>query len=875
MKNIKVLSLAICVFSFANLNASTIKGIDVKGNSRIEKETILFEINCKVGDSYNDETSNDVIKKLNQTGYFNDIIVKIENGILNIEVKENPVINKIAYEGMGHSMKEVFDGIVKLKPRQILSTPLIQETKQIILDMYRGQGFLSASVNTKIVKLPNDRVDLVFEIFEGKPAFVRKITFIGNDSFLSSELKDFLNIQEKNWYHFKMFGGAANKLYDPEKFLEDQKNLIKFYMAQGYADFEIISATAELTKDKKDFYITYYIREGDIYKFGDISVDSKIGKISSDVLKKAVITKKGQVFNNQMVDICLDILRSLAKSYGYNFAVVEPIFVKNSKNKVVDVKFIVKDGPKVYIEKININKNTHTRDYVIRRDLGFDESDPFNQKQVKSAEERVKALGFFKNVSIEADEGSSDDSVVLNVNVEEQSTGEIFAKAGYSSLEKASVGFHMYNPNFIGRGQSLGFDFVFAKLQTDCSIDFAEPRLFGRRLVGNTSLFYNKSKRWHGLIRKQAGGLVGVGYKLAPNWNQNIAYKLHRENLYLNTEKQNDLNEKLNNDAVNKSDSDKSYKDWLDTDDGKEYKKFISSEDDMGIYWGSAVIHTITLDKRNRQMLPSKGFKLSWNTKVSGLGGSIFHMINTWSGSWHHKLYKSIIFNLRGSFSHAMGLGDHKLRVTDALFLGGESLRGFDFYGISPVRGIPKVQLVKAFDDFLIANKDYLTDAQKKFLDDEKDNIEKFIIGENQEFSQDFSKKLSWDTIMLKSIKEDQKDAIQINTLSKMRGRKLGATLAWHGSAELSFPMPILPKDSGVFGTVFVDAGSAWRSLRKYENDETSVLYDDHEIRVATGFSIAWNSPFGLLSAGYAWPLKKTKYDREQRFLFGYGMKFN
>ncbi|MDR3285521.1 MAG: outer membrane protein assembly factor BamA [Holosporales bacterium] len=858
-------------------NSAVIKDIQITGNVRIEKETILFEIPCKKGIDYDDNITDEVLKALNKTGYFKNITVNINNGVLTIVVQENPVINKIAYEGMSHSTRDAIKDIIKLKPRQVFSEAAVQETQQIILDIYRSQGCLSTQVTPKIVKLPNNRVDLVFEINEGSSAYVRKITFIGNDSFESEELKEILNIQEKRWFNLKVLGGTANKVYDPEKFIEDQKEIIRFYINRGYADFEIVSALAELSLDKKNFYVTYHIREGEIYKFGDISAESQIAKIDKKILEAGIMAKKGAIFNNQMIEVCSDIIKSIASSFGYNFAMVEPVFIKNSKKKVVDVKFIVKDGPKIFVEKINIKGNTHTRDFVIRRDIGFDEGDPFDQKKLKSTEERIKSLGFFKTVKVEPSEGERQDTAIVTVDVEEQSTGEIFAKAGYSTLEKASIGVHLYNPNFIGKGQSFGFDFVVAQKERDFSIDFAEPRLFGRKLLGTVSLFHNFSKRLTGLFRTQTGGVIGTGYQIRPRWYQNWDYKLHREELSIDSKKEKDISEKARRSNILLKDK-KEYEDWLKTKDGKEFRKFLSSEDDEGVYWGSAVIHTIAYDGRNRRVLPSKGFKISWSTKCSGVGGNIYHLINTWSASWHHKIHKELIFNLRGAFSHAMGLGDHKLRTTDALFLGGESLRGFDFYGISPVRGLPKTKFNKAFDNFLAVDKPYLDDEQKRFLEDEKDVIRAFYTEGNKNLIKDYSKLSKWEKIFRKSInQENQKDALTMFNLQKVKGRKVGATLSWSASAELSFPMPIFPRDAEIFGTIFTDAGSAWRSLKNTTGNEndSEILHDKHEVRVAAGFSIAWHSPFGLLSFGYAWPLKKSEHDVTQKFLFGYGMKFN
>ncbi|MDR0633234.1 MAG: outer membrane protein assembly factor BamA [Holosporales bacterium] len=872
MKRLRFLRYFWFVLLINVAESSVIQKIVVVGNIRIETETILFEVPYKKGDVYDSNATNVILKALSRTGYFKNITVDISSGVLTISVQENPVINKIAYEGMKHSMHDILKDVVKLKPRQVLSDATIQETQQIILDMYRSQGFFNAQVVPKIVRLPDNRVDLVFEIKDGKPAYVKKIMFVGNDSFLSSELRDLLSIQEKKWFHFRRFGGVTNKMYDPDKFLQDQKELTRFYLSKGYADFEIVSATAELSLDKRGFYITYNIKEGSIYKFGKVSVDSKISAIDKKLLEAAVIAKQGAVFDNQMIEFCCEILRSIAISQGYNFANIRPIFQKNRGENTVDVTFVIVDGAKVFVEKINIIGNSYTRDYVIRREIPFDEGDPFDPKVFKSAEDRIKSLNFFKNVTINASEGSDKNKVIVAVDVKEQSTGEIWAQVGYSSLERASIGLHLYNPNFTGRGQAFGFDYTFAKKESNFTIDFAEPRLFGRNIMGHSSFFYTRSKKLTGLLLTQVGGLAGLAYQIKPFVFQNISYKLHREDLSVDADKEKNIFKNLERDIMSQNKSE--YAQWLETKEGGDFKRLISAEDDIGVAWGSAIIHTIAYDKRNRRILPSKGFRLSWTTKLSGLGGSIKHLINTWSGSWHCKVSKDVIFNLRGSFAHAMGLGS-KIRVADALYIGGDSLRGFEFFGVSPVRGLPAKQIEEAFDGFMRADKSFLTDEQKTFLTAEEKAIKDFTLEKSFDLKHDSKKLTQWRDIFVKAVKENQSDAVKIVALRRIKGRRVGATLALYGSAELSFPMPLFPKDAEFFGTVFLDAGAAWRGPKKESGEEIAILHDDYEVRVAAGFSVAWNSPFGMLSIGYAWPLKKTDYDVVQKFLFGYGMKFN
>ncbi|GHS99448.1 outer membrane protein assembly factor BamA [Alphaproteobacteria bacterium] len=676
MKKILLSCFLTWCFCFPLAFSKTIKDIQIKGNAHIEKEAICNEIPYKCGSEYDESTSNQILKILNKTGYFDDVSVFISNDIVFIDVVENPTIRQIAYEGMNFKMKDALKDMVKIKKRQVLSKPAIQETQQLILEMYRRQGYLSASVTVKIVKLPNNNVDVVFEVKDGSPAYVRKISFIGNKALRSSDLRESMEIKEKKWFHLSFLGGTRNKIYDPEKFVEDQQMLVKYYMALGYADFEIVSANAELSTDKKNFFLTYYLKEGEIYKFGKITVESKIPELDAKFLQAGIIAKEGALFNGQMIELCGDILKSLATARGYNFAAVAPVFKKDPVTKTVDVCFVVKDGPKVSVEKVVIKGNRHTRDSVIRAEIDINEGDPYDTKKMKRLEERIKGLGFFKNVRVEPEEGSDPDHAVLVVTVDEEKTGEAFVKGGWSSLDHLCIEGRIFEPNFRGKGQSLEFSLGYAGKVFEGSLELAEPNLFGNRIYGSATLFHTRSKKMTNIKRTQTGIGVTMGYHLSPRITQTWGYRLHRENVEYSSEKK---EKKVD---TGKTATEGNWQKYLKTDEGKEFEKLFQSDGGDGTAWGSAVTHTLSYDRRNRRMLPSKGFRIAWTTKVSGLGGSIRYMINTWSGSIHQKIYKDIIFTLRASFSHACGIWGKPLRKPDALYLGGDSFRGFDFFGL-------------------------------------------------------------------------------------------------------------------------------------------------------------------------------------------------
>lgn len=865
MKKILCMSMAVGLMA-AVAEAGIVQYIRVEGNTRVEKDTILFEIPYKKGDKYNETIADDILKALNRTGYFEDVQVEVLNDGVVIHVRENPIINKIAYEGMKHGIRETVNEMVKLKSRQVLSKAVIQEAQQTILEIYRRSGHLSAKVTPKIVRLSQNRVDVVFEIQEGKTAYVRKINFIGNKHFVSPVLQEVIKTHKKQWFHVPFLGGTQNKVYDPDRFVEDQKALAAFYADMGYADFNIVSASAELTPDKESFFLTFYLQEGKQYKIGNVSVDSHIAKLDGKILKDAVMVREGQIYSKSLIDVCKDVLESLASARGYPFAIVRPRLVKHADTQKVDIEFVIDDGPKVFIERIDIKGNRHTRDKVIRRELGFDEGDAFLQQSLKRAEQKVEALDFFKTARIQVAQGTTPNGVTLTTNVEEKRTGEIFAQFGYSTIDHATINAHLHEPNFRGKAQTFGIDVLYSKKELTCSVDFTEPRFLNHALTGSLGLEHVRSKRSFGTIRTDTGIIPSLSYMLLPRVRQSWSYRFHRQDLESDSKRLEKLHEKLNESPKR---SDIPWHQWLETDAGKEQLKFVSTEDELKTYWGSELGHAISYDRRNQRLLPSQGYRLGWSTNFAGVGGSIKFCRNTWSASWHHRVIKSVIFNLRGSFSHITSVGGKDLRVLDALYIGGESLRGFDFQGISPVRGFPKKRFVEALHSFIEADQAQLSETDKKFLADNASDIEAIFV----EHKHDVTMYRSFLRIFEKAVLNNQKDAIFMKRLMDVQGRKVGGTLAWFGTAEIVFPMPFLPNDVQMFGSLFADAGSCWRSLRSKEYGD--ILLDTHNIRTSVGMSVAWNSPFGMLSVGYAWPIKKEPYDVQQKFLFGYGLKLD
>ncbi|MDR0631077.1 MAG: outer membrane protein assembly factor BamA [Holosporales bacterium] len=849
--------------------ADVIKGIQIEGNVNIEVNALLNELPVKVGDEYDTDTANRILKRLHDTLYFDDVVVEIRGGVVFIRVVENPIINRIDYEGMKFSTRDSLKDIIKLKPRQFLSKAVIQDTQQLILECYRQQGYLGAHITPKIVRRQNNRVDVIFEVKEGSPTYVKKVAIIGNKAVSSADLREMLSIKEKKIFHLSSLGGTKNKIYEPEKFVEDQETLIRYYLSLGYADFELVSATAELSPDKRDFFLTYYINEGDLYNFGKVTVDSKIERLEGTLLQSVLVAVEGQRFNGELVELSADLVRNLARTQGHNFASVEPVLKKHTDNKTVDITFVVVEGPKILIERIDIAGNRLTRDGVIRRHLNFYEGDVFDQKRLKQGESVLKECSFFKGVRIEPKDGSEPGKVIVTVNVDEEKTGSFFGNIAYSTLDGVMGEVKVSNNNFAGKAQQLSFNVSFNKNTFEGTVELSDPYFMNRNLLGSIELFHTRTKRAaNKFVRNHFGIAPGIGYKISRSVSQYWNYRLSRDGVKsILTDTEKSLQSKAN------ADNKVALEAWLNTDEGKDHAAFISSHYPDEVTVGSTITHTIGYDVRDRRYFPSKGFQVSWSTRLP-LFSSTKVMVNTFSGSLHRKIYHDVVLNLRGSFSFVSALWGYKLRLPDGLFIGGDTLRGFDFNGISPLRGLCVPRRKKAFDGLVeISGKDsfknYVSDPvkNKELLEKNKEAWEKAALGEKD------SLKFAAELTVLTA--KNEPHARQLSELNMIRGKHLGGTYSWTGSVELTGPVPGVSRDAELFWTMFFDMGSCWRTSSVDKDDKTSVENDGHRARMSAGFCLGWNSPFGMLNLGYAWPLRKSSGDLLQKLLFGYGMKFN
>ncbi|HEX3674093.1 MAG TPA: outer membrane protein assembly factor BamA, partial [Rhizomicrobium sp.] len=462
-----------------------VRQILVKGTQRIEPGTVLSYLQIHEGDPYNEEIVDKSLKTLFATGLFSDVKFNWDGRVLTINVVENPIINQVVFEGESKVSEKDLTKEVQLKPRMVFTRSKVQGDVARIIELYRRNGKFAATVDPQIIQRPQNRVDLIFSITEGPTTGVARISFIGNKKFDDNTLKEQIATEESKWWKFL----ASNDNYDPDRLTFDREQLRRFYLKQGYADFRVVSAVAELSPDRSNFYITFTVDEGALYHFGKVVIDSKIKELQPATLRPVVPIVDGAIYNAELVDKSIDALTNAAGTKGYAFAEVHPRIKRNHETHTIDVIFEIDQGPRVYVEKINITGNTRTLEKVIRREFRLVEGDAFNRVLVDRSRTRIRALGFFKSVDVKPAPGSQPDRTVLNVSVVEQSTGELSLGAGYSSTSSFVGQFSYTQRNLFGRGQYLRASVSASAISKEFQLSFTEPYFLDRPIGAGFDLY--------------------------------------------------------------------------------------------------------------------------------------------------------------------------------------------------------------------------------------------------------------------------------------------------------------------------------------------------------------------------------------------------
>jgi outer membrane protein insertion porin family len=627
-----------------------IRDIRVAGNRRVEPETVRSYLKFAPGDTYDAGKVDQSIRALFGTGLFSDVRIDRDGASAVVTVVENPIINQVAFEGNSEIDKATLEAEVQLKSRSIYTRAKVQSDVQRILDVYRRQGRFAASVEPKLIDLENNRVNLVFEINEGQTTKIKSIQFVGNRAFSDSQLRDIITTSQSGLFDFL----KGTNIYDPDRISLDRELLRQYYLKNGYADARIVSAGAELDRDGSGFFVTFVVEEGELYNFGAVNIETSLPGLNAAALKSEVLISPGDIYDLSKLDKTVERLTLTVAEQGFAFSRVRPQAAKAPGSRQIDVTYVIDEGPRVYIERINVNGNLRTLDYVIRREFRLVEGDAYNPALVEQAKKRLSNLGFFKGVDVKRKPGSAPDRVVLDVDITEQSTGELSFGAGYSTSEGVIGDVSITERNLLGKGQFLRLRLAGSKERFQIDLSFTEPRFLDRNIAAGFDLFHKSTTVTTNNVTvynsKKTGGSLRLGFPLS-------------ENLWLNN------NYTLSYDQI--------------TDVDASIASFAIRQAAGGALTSSFGT-ALTYDTRNHPRNPNRGLYLTGGVDVAGAGGDVKYVRLGAEGRFYYPIYDKITFVARATAGQIQGWGGQDVRLIDLFYKGGETVRGFQRGGIGP-----------------------------------------------------------------------------------------------------------------------------------------------------------------------------------------------
>lgn len=806
-----------------------IRTVTVQGSQRLEPDTILSYIRLRPGQTYTQALGDQALKDLYATELFADVSIRNNGGDVVVQVKENPVINRIILEGNKRLKEDKILPEIKLAARQIFTRSKVRADVARIIELYKRQGRFAATVEPKMVMLDQNRVDIVFEISEGPKSKVRQINIIGNEKFSDGKLRGEMVTKQARF--FRLFSSGTS--YDPDRLAFDQQKLRQFYLTEGYADFRVVSAVAELTPDKRDFIITYVVEEGDRYKFGDVKVDSQLRDFDSEAMSKRLPIKAGDWYNAKMVEDQVDALTETAGAFGYAFADVRPDFARNKEDLTMSVTFRIAEAPRVYVERVDVNGNTLTQDKVVRREFRLAEGDAFNTFQVKRSTNRIKSLGYFQEkFEVEQKPGSAPDRIVLEANVEEKPTGELQLSAGFSSLESFIFQGSIRQNNFRGRGQTIGLSVDYSRFTRSVQVSFTEPYLFDKNISLGVDIYrrdlnsFNQFNSNRNTTYKQAttGFSARVGVPLTEYMSLIGRYTfnlddvtLDRDTYYLNGQCSVLLAGRYLCDAI-----------------GKRTSSIL----------GASVVYD-TLDNRLR---PSRGSQIVVSGDVAGLGGSVKYARITANASRFFPVGGGFIFSLRGEGGAIKALSSRSndpliddVRLTDRFFLGEPQIRGFDIRGVGP-------RVLRKF----VKSDGTLPTDRNQFVDDALGGKYYYLTRAELE--------------------------IPLGSGARELGLRPSIYVDAGAVWGIANPLPTNPNNGLYYttaaGTISTSPTAADGTANTPVRYVEEYVGDTPSPRVSVGIGVNWNSPFGPFRLDFAKVLKKANGDDPKTFTFNVGTQF-
>jgi outer membrane protein insertion porin family len=630
-------------------DSGVIGQIVIQGNQRIEPETIRSYMSIAEGDAFNDTKIDRSLKSLFATGLFADVAIRREGGALIVRVVENPIINRLAFEGNHRIKTEQLETEVQLRPRTVFTRTKAQGDVKRILDIYRRNGRFAATVEPKVIELPQNRVDLIFEINEGPGTYVTRIDFVGNRKFSDSALREELQTREERWYRFL----TSDDTYDPDRVAYDRELLRRFYLRNGYAEFRVVSSVASLTPDRERFFLTFTIEEGERYKLGNIVVRSAIRDLKPDELQPSVKDlKTGDWYNAELIENAVQSMTNAAGTKGYAFVDIRPNLARSRQTRTIDVTFDIEEAPRVYVERVDIQGNVRTLDKVIRREFTLVEGDAFNTAKLRRSQQRLKDLDFFEKVDVtNVPSSTAADRTVIKVDVTEKSTGEISFGVGFSTSVGGLVNVGAKERNLLGRGQEVSINTQLAQKGAGAIASFTEPYFLDRRLTAGFDVFATSTNSYDFLVYS----VTTAGFDF-------------RTGYYYNDFLRSDWKYTLSSTHIHDIDPSAS----------------LYIREQAGTSNVSSIFHALTYDRRDSKVDPTTGYYLKLGNEVAGLGGMEYWLRTTASAGHYFKLSDETILLMSTNGGYIFSLNGDPVRINQRFYLGGDSLRGFRDYGVAP-----------------------------------------------------------------------------------------------------------------------------------------------------------------------------------------------
>jgi len=745
---------------------------------------------------------------------------------------ERQIVNRVVFEGNKKIQKDVLLGELSTKARDPYSPATVQSDEALLREIYKrgGRGF--ATVSSRVVPLDNGRVDVVFTIKEGDKTGVKEINFVGNHAYSSTRLRNLMQTTEMNLLSWL----KTSDVYDPDKIAQDEDAIRRFYLKHGYADFRIVQSDAVFDDAKGGWIITIGVEEGQPYRVADVNVESRIPGVSADEVRSRMKTSPGDVYDADAIEKGMESMTTDVMRRGYPFAQVRPAGVRDSQNNTIGLTYVVEEGPRVYVERINIRGNARTRDYVIRRELDLEEGDAYNKVLVDRAERRLNNLGYFKKVRVTNEPGSQPDRVILNIDVEDQATGQFSVSGGYSTQDGIIGEVAVSESNFMGRGQYVRLAGQLGQRANGVQLSFTEPYFLGQRLAAGFDIFtkYVDNTRYGNYETRTSGGTIRFGLPITEEFSVQLRYSLYQTNLKVpNTYKKpyNDCSVPLPGYTTVFSPNDPGRGLYLydGTPGALSYypncaydgEASIAVKESRGNTITSLVGATLTYSTLDNIKDPRSGIFAEVRPEVAGLGGDSKFIRATGEARYYRELFDDVVGILKIQGGHISPIGGKDLRLTDQFFMGPTLVRGFAPSGIGP-RDL---------------NGDPATNG-------------------------------------------------------------IGGTTYFGASVEVQFPIPLVPREIGLKGALFADAGTlfGYKGKRYFDLNNNGVIegwgamgcstaglpvqpecvnvYDSKSIRSSVGASILWQSPLGPIRFDYAYAISKATGDRTQAFRFSGGGSF-